>query len=105
MGSTAGRRWYDMYAARVQAAQRDGDIVHLREQAIFALDVQHNSARALQIAAQNWQQQREPADIRIYWRAACATPRPAAGAPDERQLRQWLKSTHYEDATLVQVQQ
>ena len=53
MGSTARHgAGQDMYAARVQAAQRDGDIVHLREQAIFALDVQHDSARALQIAAQ-----------------------------------------------------
>ncbi len=52
LGSPEARRWSDMYAARVQAAQRDGDVVHLREQAIFALDVQHDSARALQIAAQ-----------------------------------------------------
>ena len=102
-GSPEGRRWSDMYAARVQAAQRDGDIVHLREQAMFALDVQHDSAHALQIAAQNWQQQREPADVRVYLRAARAVHGSAGGELREVPLRQWLASTHYEDATLAQV--
>ena len=43
LGGPDARRWSDLYAARVQAAQRDGDVVHLREQAMFALDVQHDS--------------------------------------------------------------
>ena len=103
-GSPEARRWSDMYTARVQAAQRDGDIVHLREQAMFALDVQHDSAHALQIAAQNWQQQREPADVRVYLRAARAMQGSADGELREVPLRQWLASTHYEDATLAQVQ-
>jgi predicted Zn-dependent protease len=65
LGQPEGRRWSDMYAARLQAAQRDGDIVHLRERALFALDVEHDSTSALQLAMQNWQQQREPADVRL----------------------------------------
>ena len=99
LGSSDGRRWSEMYAARVAAAQADGDIVHLREQAMFALDVQHDPARALRIAEQNWQQQREPADVRVYWRAA----RGAAGELTGTRLRQWLAITNYEDATLAEV--
>lgn len=103
LGSEDGQRWSDMYAARVQAAQRDGDTVHLREHACFALDVQHDATRALQIAAQNWQQQREPADVRIYVRAARAARRSVGGESSEAPLQQWLRSTHYEDATLALV--
>ena len=101
LGGPEARRWSQMYAARVQAAQREGDVVHLREQAIFALDVQHEPARALQIAARNWEQQREPADVRIYARAARASNRSPEGAAQEAKLRQWLAATRYEDATLA----
>ena len=96
LGNVAGARWAAMYAARVQAAQRDGDTVHTREQARFALDVQHDAAQALTLAARNWLQQREPADVRIYWRAT----RAAGSAAAEASLREWFKATHYEDATL-----
>jgi tetratricopeptide (TPR) repeat protein len=100
LGGPEARRWSDMYAARVQAAQRDGDVVHLREQAMFALDVQHDSTRALQVAARNWEQQREPADVRVYVRAARATNRSPEDEWHKAKLRQWLAATHYEDATL-----
>jgi len=56
----------------------------------------------LRIAEQNWQQQREPADVRVYWRAAHAT-HGTAGEPTETRLRQWLAITNYEDATLAEV--
>jgi tetratricopeptide (TPR) repeat protein len=97
LGSADGTRWASLYDARVQVAQRDGDTVHLREQAWFALDIQHDPLRALQLAAQNWQQQREPADVRLYWRAARAAGSMAANAA----LGQWLAATQYEDATLL----
>ena len=101
MGNREARRWSDMYAARMQAAQRDGDTVHMREQAMFALDTQRDATRALQIAARNWQQQREPADVRIYWRAARAVRGSTGLAAGEAQLQQWLGATRYEDATLA----
>ena len=97
MGSAAGAHGQELYAARDAAALRDGDRVHTREQAWFALDVQHEPARALSLATQNWQQQREPADVRILWRAA----RAAGSVAAETSLRQWLEATHYEDATLT----
>ncbi len=101
MGISEARRWAGMYAARMQAAQRDGDTMHMREQAMFALDTQRDAARALQIAAHNWQQQREPADVRIYWRAARAVHGPTGVGGGEAQLQQWLASTRYQDATLA----
>ncbi len=57
--------------------------------------------RALQIAARNWQQQREPADVRIYWRAARAAHGAAGTEPAEAELKHWLALTRYEDATLA----
>ena len=94
--STEGAHWAQLYADRVEAAQRDGDTVHIREQARFALEVQHDASGALALAARNWSQQREPADLRIYWRAA----RASGAAAHETALRQWFSATHYEDATL-----
>lgn len=91
--------WARMYADRVAAAKRDGDTSHLREQAWFALDVERDAAQALRLAAINWQRQREPADVRIYWRAAVA----AGSTIAQAQLRQWFTATHYEDATLIGV--
>ncbi len=99
--STEARRWTAMYEARMQAAQRDGDSVHMREQAMFVLDVQRDAVRALQIAGQNWQQQREPADVRVYSRAARAAQGAAGTEPARAQLTHWLASTRYEDATLA----
>ena len=94
--SAEGAHWAQLYADRVEAAHRDGDTVHIREQARFALEVQQDASHALALAARNWSQQREPADLRIYWRAARATN----AAAHETALRQWLSATHYEDATL-----
>ena len=62
----------------------------------FSLEVQQDASHALALAARNWSQQREPADLRIYWRAARATN----AAAHETALRQWLSATLYEDATL-----
>ena len=44
----------------------------------------------------NWEVQREPADVRIYWRAAEAAGR----QEDLRRVKDWIQQTHYEDAVL-----
>jgi len=94
--SADGKRWADLFEARYQAARRDGDFTHLLEQARFALEVKENSAEALQLAAQNWQVQKEPADVRIYIAAADA----ARDAPARSRITQWTQAVHYEDRTL-----
>jgi tetratricopeptide (TPR) repeat protein len=92
----AARRWDDMFQERYEAARRDGDFTHLREQARFVLDVRGHAADALQLAKRNWQVQREPADVRIYFAAASA----AGDQEALRNLHAWAQQTHYEDYTI-----
>jgi len=90
------QRFADEFQARYEAARRDGDSTHLREQARFLLEVRGNVAAALQVAERNWDVQREPADVRIYWAAASS----AGNARQLQRLREWIQQTHYEDAVL-----
>jgi hypothetical protein len=94
--SAAGREWSDAFEARYQAARRDADLSHLREQARFLLEVRGDALAALQLAQDNWRVQREPADVHIFLAAAAATGRPAAAEP----VREWIRQVHYEDHTL-----
>jgi len=72
------------------AAQRPGTTaLHAREEAMFALDVQNDAARALKLARLNAQRQREPIDLLIYARAAVAAGDSAARA-EVRQLMQQI---------------
>ena len=84
------------FQARYEAARRDGDMTHLREQARFLLEVRGNGPAALEIAARNWNVQREPADVRIYCAAAAFT----GSAMELRRLREWIRQIQYEDAVL-----
>ena len=95
--SQDGQRWSDMFQARYEAARRDGDFTHLREQARFALEVRGDAAEALRLAQSNWQVQREPSDVRIYFAAAVA----AANQEALKGLRTWIQQMHYEDRTLA----
>jgi len=55
------------------AAQRPGTTaLHAREEAMFALDVQRDAKRALELARINIQLQREPIDLLVFARAAVA---------------------------------
>jgi tetratricopeptide (TPR) repeat protein len=94
--TNTGHRWADMYDARYEAARRDGDNTHLREQARFALEVRGDAGEALTLARQNWQIQREPADVRIYMRAAKA----ARNAAASNEISVWISTTGYQDQTL-----
>jgi hypothetical protein len=84
-----------MFQARYEAARRDGDFTHLREQARFLLEVRGRNVEALELAERNWQVQREPGDIRVYVAAAAAAGNQAA----LRSVRDWIQQTHYEDRT------
>jgi tetratricopeptide (TPR) repeat protein len=94
--SAAGRHWGDVYRARYEAARRDGDYTHLREQARFVLQVRCAAAAALKLAESNWQVQREPADVRVYVQAAAA----AGDRQAARRILEWIEQTHYEDRTI-----
>ena len=82
---------------RFAAAQTRGELLHAREAALFALD-RGDSAVALKLARQNWNDQREPADLRILALAASASN--DAGALAE--VRAWLVRTGLLDARVEQ---
>jgi uncharacterized protein (TIGR02996 family) len=84
-------------AARVDASRRRGDGVHRREEARYALEVERDVHRALRLARENWNVQREPADLRIL--ALCA--RAAGDAAALRDVRDWLRASGLEDARLA----
>ncbi len=51
-------------ARRIEAAQLRGELLHARDAAQFAL-AQGRTSDALRLAQENWQSQREPADLRL----------------------------------------
>ena len=90
-----GTRWVSLYDARYRDALRDGDATHLREHARYLLEVRGDAMAALHAAERNWQLQREPADIRIYWHAATVARSSSLDA-----ISQWILDNGYQDATL-----
>ncbi len=52
--------------------------------------------RALQLARENWAEQREPADARVLLEAALAAGEPAAAAP----VQAWLADSGLESVAL-----
>jgi tetratricopeptide (TPR) repeat protein len=79
---------------RFEASRLRGDKVHLREEARFNLHLLGEPQAALRLAIENWQVQKEPADLRILVESALA-------AHDAAQLRvatDWLGGSGMEDA-------
>ena len=95
-GHPEAARWAALYGERLRAARRDGDATHLREQALYLLQVADQPGAALEAAAANFRTQREPIDVRLYLEAA-----QRAGARAERSVAAaWIASVHYEDRSL-----
>jgi len=65
-------------AARFEALTLRGSDFFGREQARFALQLQHDPQSALDLARRNWQVQREPWDTRLLLEAAIAAAQPQA---------------------------
>jgi len=80
-------------------ASRRGERPHLREEALLALDVEHDAHRALDLARRNFESQRETIDLRLLVRAAHATGNAAVIADVSR----WLRETHFEDRMLPEL--
>ncbi len=78
---------------RFAAAQARNELLHAREAALFALE-QGDHVAALKLARKNWNDQREPADLRLLASAARAAHDAAALAD----VRDWLKRTGLRDA-------
>jgi Tfp pilus assembly protein PilF len=71
-------RYAWIMAARFAALAQRGSEYFGREQARFALLLQHDPAGALALARSNWQMQRAPWDARVVLEAALAARRPDA---------------------------
>lgn len=81
---------------RFRALAARGEATHLREAATLALLLEKDVPRALVLARQNWSQQREPADLLLYYRAA----RAAGSKPDLALLRDWRHARRLQDRRL-----
>jgi len=81
---------------RFAASRLRGDRVHLREEARFTLRLLNAPATALKLAQENWQVQKEPADVRILLEAALAAHDTAA----VDLVRDWLRNSRLEDVQL-----
>ena len=81
-------------AARFRDLETRGDNrLYGREEARFALALQHDPARALKLAQANWTIQHAPEDMRIFLEAALAAGRPESA----RAVLDFLGKTHFED--------
>jgi hypothetical protein len=79
----------DELAGRVAANRQRGETLHRREESRYALRVEHDVTRALELAVANWAQQREVADARVLLEAAAAAKSKSAAAPGVA----WLDAT------------
>lgn len=86
---------------RFAAAKLRGDTTHLAEEARFQLQLRGNASLATRLAVANYAVQREPRDARVLLEAALAAGDGAAAQP----VRDWLKSSRFEDAQLRQLGQ
>lgn len=78
--------------ARFDASRARGDTVHRREEARFQLQLNGEPKAALRLAQENWNVQREPADLRILAESAAA----AGDAGALGIVRSWLAETGLE---------
>lgn len=86
----------DLLQSRFDAAHARGSRVHLREEARFELQLLNHPATALKLAQENWQVQKEPADVRILLESAVAN----ADASAATEAVRWLRASGLEDVSL-----
>jgi Tfp pilus assembly protein PilF len=86
-------RYTWIMAARFEALALRGSDYFGREQARFALHLEHDPQRALDMAQRNWQVQRAPWDARVLLEAALAAAQPQAAA----EVLDFLEQTRLED--------
>jgi tetratricopeptide (TPR) repeat protein len=83
----------------IELAARRGDPPHLREEALIALNVDRDPARALKLAGDNFETQRETLDVRLLARAA----RASGNREVLREVADWVRETGFEDHELAGV--
>ncbi|MDB5880867.1 MAG: hypothetical protein JWP43_745 [Ramlibacter sp.] len=91
--------WADQLRDRFAAAGLRGDRLHEQEAARFELDVEGHPDKALQLASQNYQAQKEARDAEILLRSALAAKQAKAAQP----ALDWLRNTGYEDPAMAKL--
>jgi Tfp pilus assembly protein PilF len=99
-GAQAARYTWIM-AARFEALALRGSDYFGREQARFALRLQHDPQRSLEMARRNWQVQRAPWDARVLLEAAAAANQPQAAVD----VLDFLQETNLEDPIILPLAQ
>jgi tetratricopeptide (TPR) repeat protein len=89
-------KWEKAMSDRIAAAVERGDRIHMREEAMFTLEVLGDPTRALAIALDDWAVQKELADARLVAACAVAAGQPAAAEP----VRTWMRTNHIADVQL-----
>jgi tetratricopeptide (TPR) repeat protein len=84
-------------AARFAALRQRGSEYFGREEARFALSLQHDSQGSLDLALRNWQLQKAPWDARVVLEAALAAHEPRRAA----EVIDFVQETHLEDPLVV----
>jgi tetratricopeptide (TPR) repeat protein len=97
LGAPGAAAMRDSLDARFRAARLRGDEIHLRDAARFALELQDDPRRALELAQRNWQLQRGPRDARMVLEAALVAGDRKAAQP----VLDWLAATRIEDVKLA----
>ena len=82
---------------RVAANRQRGETLHQREESRYALALEADAPRALQLAVKNWAVQKEPADARVFLEAAVAARDARTAGP----VLQWLRETQFTDPRLL----
>lgn len=95
-GHVRAQEWATLIAERVEAGRARQDVVHRREEARYALEIEGDFAKALSLAQANFQVQKEPADARILLEAALAVKQHDAAAA----ALAWLSATGFEEPTI-----
>lgn len=79
--------------SRYDASHLRGDLLHMREEARFALAIDADAKASVDLAKRNWVVQKEPADLRILWEAGVA----ANDAAALDLVRGWMTQSKIED--------
>jgi hypothetical protein len=83
-------------ALRFAEMRQRGDRSHLRDEALFELDLRGDPAAALSRMTESWTVQRDPVDARLLLRAARAAGQPGAAGV----VTAWIASTGVRDQRL-----
>lgn len=98
-GSKEAEAHIETLKARFDASRLRGDVVHRREEARFRLDLEGDAQKALGLAKDNWDVQKEPWDVRVLLEAARAAKSPAAAKP----ALDWIGKYGLEDPFIAKV--